>query len=100
MNELRIELLVFAGRATRDRMPCRASPFARARSNRSECVMPLPAVIQFTSPGWMACFGPDAVPMHDLAIERDSVTVDRPMWGCGRTSMVRGMPGGKFTGPM
>jgi hypothetical protein len=33
-------------------------PSRRAFSKRSECVMPRPAVIQFTSPGRIACSEP------------------------------------------
>ena len=32
--------------------------------------MPRPAIIQFTSSGWMACDDADAVAMHDLAVEQ------------------------------
>ena len=39
-------------------MPCIAPPSRRSASNRSEWVMPRPAVIQFTSPGRMAISEP------------------------------------------
>ncbi len=59
--------------------------------------MPLPAVIQFTSPGTMVCTLPRLSRWTMLPSNR-YVTVAKPMCGCGRTSTPS--PGGKSTGPM
>jgi len=68
-----------------------------AFSNRSECVIPRPAIIQFTSPGRMS-LPRRHVAVHDFSAKR-YVTVESPIWGGGRTSRLFGMPGGKSTGP-
>ena len=58
--------------AARPRPGCRACgpPCAAGASKRSEWVMPRPAVIQFTSPGRIACSEPTLSRWRDLALEQ------------------------------
>ena len=59
------------GSATHICKPWIGPPVARFSAPvRSECTMPRPAVIQFTSPGLIATAVPSAVAVHDLAVEQ------------------------------
>ena len=50
------------------------------RSNRSEWLMPLPAVIQFTAPGRMACCAP-VLSRCMISPSNRYVTVESPICG-------------------
>src|SRR6185436_5489676 len=80
-------------------MPFMGPPSRRARSKRSEWVMPRPAVIQLTSPGRIACSTPK-LSRCMISPAKRYVTVDSPICGCGLTSADRGTFGGNRMGPI
>ena len=81
-------------------MPCIGPPSARAFSKRSECVMPRPAIIQFTSFGLDRLLHADAVAMHDLAGEQVGDRGESDVRMRAHVDRLRECPGEKCTGPM